>query len=178
MADRATAVDPGQPTVLHNCCIHLQPTATTCTLKLPVKRTVVKRTPTPCPRRTSCASKWPMGSRHVPRVPPRDLVVVSPWSRILTRCTSDGPGQMMDLTVGSDSDFTDVKTLIWQRTGYPVDSQVLLYAISVSPLCPAADAPRQPPCADLMTTQHEPIQPSVHMWAAVLPVLLFRRDVT
>jgi hypothetical protein len=37
---------------------------------------------------------------------------------------------MMDLTVGADAAFIDVKTLIWQRTGYPVDKQVLLYASS------------------------------------------------
>lgn len=43
------------------------------------------------------------------------------------------PGQMMELTVAADSDFNDVKKLIWKQTGYPVDSQVLLYAIRIFP---------------------------------------------
>lgn len=40
---------------------------------------------------------------------------------------------MMELTVAADSDFNDVKKLIWKQTGYPVDSQVLLYAIRIFP---------------------------------------------
>ena len=40
--------------------------------------------------------------------------------------------QMLDVCVGSDADFTDVKTILTQQTGIPVCSQVLLCAASIS----------------------------------------------